>query len=118
MKKVRLVKHIFGEDPDQPVAQVYYDVMLPVFPYPSLIVQLPYSAEQIVLVGYEAIDAVCGDEGAIEALVTPLQDARDGAIYEQVEALKGKGWQDTQMETAVDFQEVIDNDITEENDVL
>lgn len=117
MKQVRLVKHIYGTDAEKIQAQVHRYVNLPVFPYPSLIVQVTEgNVEQIQLVGYAIHpDPLC--EGEIEALCTPTQ-VQDYAVPTALDTLVSQGWNNTQDETAVNFQEVIESDVTEDPDIF
>ena len=116
MIQVRLIKHIYGDDAEQIQRQVYQWVSLPKFPYPSLILQLnANSVEQIQLVGYAPVTAGGGE---VEALCTPTQ-VEDYAVENAYQELLSKGWVDNApTDAAINFQEIIESDITEDPDIL
>lgn len=118
MKQIRLVKHVYGDDLETVQRQVYQWTALPVFPYPSLIVQLnENSVEQIQLVGY-ALHPDSSCDGATEALCTPVQ-VEDYAVEAAYQNLLLLGWHDNApCDNAVNFQEIIESDITEDPDIL
>ena len=118
MIQVRLIKHIYGDDAEQIQRQVFQWVSLPKFPYPSLILQLnANSVEQIQLVGY-APHYMADVVGEVEALCTPTQ-VEDYAVENAYQELLSKGWVDNApKDAAINFQEIIESDITEDPDIL
>lgn len=113
MRSVRLIRHLYLNEDDDPRCQLTRWVRLPEFPFPSLVVQTGSVACQITVVGYaEHPDQYC--EGDIECLVRPYVGDLDGYRAE-IEIMEEAGWEaGDKFDDSIAFEKALAVDIEEE----